>query len=256
VVSCGHSIVSERVESPRQVQPRFGSSTSRTTNCPSRTRASSSSRRCTRSSRGSRISVLRHGVESAPSSVTPFGRRVPNSWAEAAPTATAPAISHTSLLVIFALRRTSRNAKAFRGVCNMRAIHRSRRARLPEPPRNWYASEFGSPGSARRPARAASHRTSIVELDERQRVVVVHRDHELILIRVVAHRCRARNARGDNLRLLAGTNPRHAAEAHAAHVLRAVLEHHDAVVAALGRVLRANELAARIERQHLVVRDV
>ena len=57
--------------------------------------------------------------------------------------------------------------------------------------------------------------------DDRNRVPVVHRDHEPVALRVVHHRRGAGNARRDDLRLLPGTNPRHRSLAHAAHVLGA-----------------------------------
>src|SRR5690606_24069584 len=166
------------------------------------------------------ISASRHGAESLPSSVTPSGSRLSASCAEAAHSMRPPAASHTSLPLIplsecFMERESS----------------------------GWPVQHACHDASART---SRCRTASILERDERERVMVVHRNHELVLRRVVAHRSRARNARRDDLRLLARTNPRHAAEAHAAHVLGPVLEDHESVVAALRRVLGAHELAVRI----------
>src|SRR5690606_1997223 len=155
VVSLGHSIVSELVESPRHTQPTFGSSTSSTTNCPSRTRATSSSRRRASSSpsaaRPSIISALLHGVESAPSNVTPFGRRVPTSCATAAQARNPPAASHTRLLLMF-LSEERRDMRSFRQ--DVQHVYHARLARDglgPLVPRGRAFHHFGENPIGRRP---------------------------------------------------------------------------------------------------------
>ena len=97
----------------------------------------------------------------------------------------------------------------------------------------------------------------IVEFDECERVVIVHRYHKLVLNRVVAHRCRGRNTGCNDLSFLPWANARHAAEAHAADVLGAIVEYDEPVVAAFESVLRIQELTViRIEGQHGIVADV
>ena len=57
---------------------------------------------------------------------------------------------------------------------------------------------------------------------------------------------------GDDLGFLAGTDPRDAAEAHAADVLGAIGEHHQPVVAGLPGVLGTDQHPGTIDGLHLV----
>ena len=90
----------------------------------------------------------------------------------------------------------------------------------------------------------AEQTRSVLEFNERQCVIVVHRNDELLLLGVVAH---GRAALGIPAAITLASWPgrisQNAAEADAADVLGSIRQDDDAVIASLYRVFRADQFA-------------
>ena len=87
-------------------------------------------------------------------------------------------------------------------------------------------------------------RVSKLELQECDGVVAVHRNDELVLYRVIAHRRGAGNTSRNDFGFVTGSNLGDAPEFNTANVFGPVFEDYNAIATALGRVLDANHFAS------------
>src|SRR5690606_24658651 len=87
-------------------------------------------------------------------------------------------------------------------------------------------------------------RRALLERHEREPVVRIHGDDQLVCTSVKAHRSGTRNVAGDELSFLSRTHPRDASVRDATHVFRPIWHDHETVAARLRRLLRLQQLAA------------
>src|SRR5262245_44335966 len=96
----------------------------------------------------------------------------------------------------------------------------------------------------------------LVQRYERQSVVRIHRNHELIRTGVVAHRRGIRDVLRNEFGSLARTNTGNTTILDAAHVLYAIGHDHKAIIARLYSLFGPDELARWRESQDFFVADV
>src|SRR5690606_38793256 len=108
-------------------------------------------------------------------------------------------------------------------------------------------------GTGREDSRIAAHAPSVLQRDKGERVVGVHRDHQLVGSCVVTHGCSARDRRGDQFRRSIWRNTGNASLTDAAEISRPILHDDDTAVSRLRRLLGLEKFSLWRESEHVFV---